>query len=1193
LWIGPFSKTFFCVRFDFLLKQLLAGGYIGMRRASWVVFLLCLFLSVPLIAQKITGTITGVVSDSAGAVVTGAEVSAKNTATGEVRTAATNSGGAYVLTDLAPGTYDIDIKQPSFKEYVSKGVQLFVSSTTTLNATLQVGSTSEQVTVEANAVQVETSTGAVGNVVEGNQVRELPLNGRSFAQLTQLMPGVSPASNFDSKHKGLEAGVDFSVNGNNTTGNIFLVDGVNNNDIGSNRTILVYPSIDAIQEFKILRNSYGPEYGQAMGAIINIVTKSGTNSFHGGAYYFGRNDALNATDYFNNFSGAPKDKLRRNDYGYNVGGPIVKDKLFFFWSQEWNRELRGKLRSANVPTVNEKNGDFSAQFTTDPVTGLPTPLRSFGCDPQPTVGQTVPSVSPTGSLVAQLFPDPNVSPAAEQNCNNWVKSLTSPIYWREENIRADYQLSKTWSIFGRFTQDHWNQNSPSTLGYWGDDKYPSVDPNWIQPGYQATVKVTKLLGNSAVNDFQLSYAANRITVTTAGTNPGIVQQINQSYQTYFPTSDKFLGPNVGYPVFWGGAGDGKVGASDNLWNMGPWHNNEELYIAKDDFSKVHGAHTFKVGFLASNNKKNELSGCSSCEAPGYWGAASNDSGNGVFNLLNSQVTWGFDESQTNPFSVTRWHDYELYYGDSWKIRRNVTLEYGARWSLLRNPFSAKNTISSWQPNLYDPALGGAGCNGLMLVPGTDPCTPLGFAGGVPGPNRSLKKNNNHNIAPRVGIAWDPKGDGKTSIRAGVGQFYQRERLTNYLQLATNSPFSVAAHGSRALTGVVAPGSLTSTASPSWGMDPTDTMPNTWQWNLTVERELYRDSKLELAYVGNRGGNILNYTDVNAVLPGNRLDFALNNTNNDRFATSFGGINYAEWRAHSTYNALQALYRTRVKALDAQFAYTWSKSLANTDITNSGTTGNTSTVTDPSNINMDYGPTPINRKHIFTSNIIYTLPVLAGRSAPLRFALGGWEAGAILSYASGPSQTIFGLNGGATVDAAANTDPAQGPVHPSWQAPGGIQGTGTNANQKPNLVLSDCRAHGGPKFQWYNPAAFTLDHYALGTFGNERTGSCTGPGIANTDFSAYKNFKITERVTVQFRMEFYNLFNKAQFRADQINSQLAGNAVACVNANPDPACAGHATNTVAWNFAANGNNTFGQSSGDRGPREIQYALKISF
>jgi len=454
-----------------------------MRKSILCVLIASLCLTLPVFGQKVTGTIRGIVTDPTGAVVPNAQVTAKNVSTGEERNATSNSAGEYSFPELTPGTYDVSVTGANFKEFVAKGVQLNVSSTSTVNASLQMGNASEQVTVEANAVQVETTSGAVGNVVEGNQVRELPLNGRSFAQLTQLMPGVSPASNFDSKHKGLEAGVDFSVNGNNTTGNIFLVDGVNNNDIGSNRTILVYPSIDAIQEFKILRNSYGPEYGQAMGAIINIVTRGGTNQFHGGAFYFGRNDALNATDYFNNLNNAPKDKLRRNDWGYNIGGPIMKDKLFFFFSEEWNRELRGKLRSANVPTVAEKAGDFSQ-------------LRP-GCENAPTIGGNVVTavpagqLSPTGQSIVAMFPDPNV--ANPVNCNNWVQSLTAPVYWREENIRMDYRLGKTWSLMGRYTQDHWSQPFPSTLGFWGDDRYPSVEGSWTQPGYQAIIKLTKLI----------------------------------------------------------------------------------------------------------------------------------------------------------------------------------------------------------------------------------------------------------------------------------------------------------------------------------------------------------------------------------------------------------------------------------------------------------------------------------------------------------------------------------------------------------------------------------------------------------------------------------------------------------------------------------------------------------------------------
>jgi hypothetical protein len=1147
-------------------------------------------VALPLAAQKFTGSIAGVVTDPAGAVIPNADVTATNTGTGDTRTTKTGASGEYAILDLNPGNYNVTVKAPNFKEFVSKGVQLFVSSTATVNATLTVGSTTEQMTVEANAVQVETSTGAVGNVVEGREVRELPLNGRSFVQLTQLMPGVSPDSNFDSKHKGLEAGVDFSVNGNNTTGNVFMVDGVNNNDVGSNRTILIYPSIDAIQEFKILRNSYGPEYGQAMGAIVSIVTKSGTNQFHGGAYYFGRNDALNATDYFNNLNHAPKDKLRRNDWGYNVGGPIVKDKLFFFWSQEWNHELRGLLRNANVPTVAEKNGDFSN-------------LRT-GCENTPAFnGQTftninqVPApggVSPTGQLLLQLFPDPNV--ASPVNCINWAQSVTSPIKWREENIRMDYKLGKTWSLFGRYTQDHWNQPSPSTLGYWGDDRYPSVDPNWTQPGYQATIKLTKLIGSTAVNDFQVSYAANKITVTRGGTNPGLVDQINASYNTFFPTSDKFFGQGkqYGYPVFWGGLGNGAN--SDNLWNMGPWHNNEDLYILKDDFSKVSGSHTFKVGFLASNNKKNEVTGGTSAEAPNYWGVDGGpaakpnpDSKNGAFNALWDQTLWGFGEAQTNPFAQTRWHDYEFYFGDTWKVKRNLTLEYGLRWSFLRQPFSAVDKISSWQPKLFNPALGGDACNGVYLVPGSNACQAAGFAGGVPGPNRSLKENNSHAIAPRLGLAWDPKADGKMVFRAGVGQFYQRERLSNFLYIATSAPFSLAANGSRPLSGTVAPGSLKSSASPSWGLNPSSNLPNTWQWNLTFEKELYRDSKLELAYVANRGVHLLRYQDINAVLPGNRLDFALNNNNADRFtgAAKFGTINYANWTAGSNYQALQALYRTRMKALDMQFAYTWSKSLADTDIRNSGNTCNYCNLTDPQNPHLDYGPTRINRPHVFVSNIVYDLPGFTGHNALVRYGLGGWELAGILQYASGPSLSIFGLNGGAT------------------GAAGGIQGTGYNNNQKPNRVLQDCRSHSGPKYQWFNPAAFTLDNYAIGSFGNSSVGSCSGPGIANTDFSLYKNFKLTERFVMQFRMEFYNFFNTPQFRADNVQNQLASGAQACTGAASDPAvCQGHAANTVGWSFAGNGGSipSYGQSNfgqagalgvGDKGPREIQYALKLNF
>jgi hypothetical protein len=453
-----------------------------------------------------------------------------------------------------------------------------------------------------------------------------------------------------------------------------------------------------------------------------------------------------------------------------------------------------------------------------------------------------------------------------------------------------------------------------------------------------------------------------------------------------------------------------------------------------------------------------------------------------------------------------------------------------------------------------------------------------------GPNRSLKENDNHSIAPRVGIAWDPRGDGKMSFRAGIGQFFQRERLSNYLNVATNPPFSLGVGGSRLLDAGPAPGSLTASGTPAWSMDSSYKLPNTWQWNLTVERELYRDSKLELAYVGNRGVHVLRYSDANPVPPSQRLNFALNNDNVVRpfGAGDWGHINEASWRGNSNYHSLQTLFRTRVKALDAQFAYTWSKSLADTDIRNSGGGSEAATLLDPTNPHSNYGGTLINRPHTFVANIVYNVPEFKGYNGFTRGVLGGWELATILDYASGPSTTIYSGN---SVSGA----------------PGGWTGTATGQDSnRPNIVPGQsCRASGGPKYQWFNPNAWTMDNYQLGTFGNSAVGVCGGPGIANTDFSVYKNFKLTERVGLQFRMEFYNLFNKVQFKAgDNLKRTLATDGYACsVNNVGDAAfatrCPNGVTNLVSWDRATEQVKDFGQATRDKGPREIQYALKFTF
>src|SRR5579864_1533166 len=339
-----------------------------------------LFL-LPLHAQKITGTISGVVSDPTGAVVANATVTITNVATGLARTATSSEIGEFTAPDLPNGTYRIVVQAPNFMESVVEKVEVHVASTALVNVQLKLGSASEQVTVEANAIHVQTDSAQLGEVVLGQQVKDLPLNGRNFVELTQMQPGVSSARTFDAVGKGLKGGVNFAVNGNSMANNLFIVDGASNNDVGSNRTILIYPSLDSIAEFKMVRNAYGPEYGQAAGGVINIVTKNGTNQWHGGVFYSGRNDKLDAYDWFSAqnavndrranifnpvtgsvYSSPNQDKpiLRHNDWGYNIGGPIKKDKLFFFWNQEWNREIRSVFRQGCVPTAAERKGDFSA-----------------------------------------------------------------------------------------------------------------------------------------------------------------------------------------------------------------------------------------------------------------------------------------------------------------------------------------------------------------------------------------------------------------------------------------------------------------------------------------------------------------------------------------------------------------------------------------------------------------------------------------------------------------------------------------------------------------------------------------------------------------------------------------------------------------------------------------------------------------
>lgn len=1165
-------------------------------------------------AQRTSGQLTGTVTDPNGAAVIGATVTATQIGTNASREATTNEDGLFTITDLPIGAYRVSVKGTGFKESVSPNVTVNVASVTRQDFNLEIGGVGEVVTIQSSDVQVETQTGAVGEIVSGEQVRELPLNGRSFVQLTQLQPGVAAANNFDSKSKGLFGGVDFSVNGNSAQSNLFLTDGANNNDTGSNRTILLFPSIEAIAEFKSLRNSYGPEYGQAAGAIVSLVTRGGTNNFHGGLFYFGRNDALNATDYFSNLNGTEKNSLKRHDFGFWLGGPIIKDRLFFFYSQEWNKEVRGQSRFGSVPTLLERQGNFSQpRFSSEGARCSPDPIQNPSHPGYAT--QIIPqaSLSQAGLTLVKLLPLPNV--ADPVGCNNWAQSANSPIDFREENVRIDYNLTSKNKIFGRYTQDHWTNATPILTGnLWGDDAFPTIESSWAQPSRQAAVKLTTQLGSNSVNEVQFSYSANRIIVEP-GVGSDLNAEINAAIPGYFPDSEKVNGANRPHALFWGGIAPFYSSSGSDLWTQAPFRNSLDIYSIRDDFSKVSGNHVFKFGGLFDKAAKDEDSGpqnesihffgpASCCGAGG--GNHSGNWGNGMLqDLLTDNTFFGFDETNTMPVGQNRYNNLEFYFGDTWKVRPNLTLELGARYSLFFEPTDARDRISGFLPSAYDPSRPATDpCNGLVVPKGTNPCagiagasTPEEFS------NRSLRENSYKNLAPRFGIAWDVFSNGKTAIRGGFGQFYLRERTSPYFaSLTVNSPFAKTIAGERLLNGTAFAGlTAASNGSPRFGLSPEAGTPYSIQFNASVGQQLFKDTVVEVGYVGNRARKQLTHNDVNQVLDQNRLTAAFatnaNSVNALRPYSNYGSIYQFERNGRSDYDSLQVLFRTRFSQnSQLQAAYTFSKSQADFGLNDSSGGSSAFAVLNRNDRGLDFAESDINRPHIFVANAIYNFPSFKDSNTAVQTIAGGWEFATIVRITSGNSLTPA-LN----ATGISNYNPAD-PNGAVQAFSGGITGFGSGvANQRPIRVEGVPCTLDEPKGSFLNPAAWTLIGYKIGqTVPNKTT--CLGPPTTNVDFSLYKNFAPSfltesffgEAARIQLRFEMFNAFNTPQFIGSLPIIYYSGQ-VQCGNAVCSPS-----NNTITAvrqadnSFGPNARTTnFGVATATTGGREIQYAVKFYF
>jgi hypothetical protein len=1099
------------------------------------------------------GSISGTVRDEKGAVVPKAEVTIQGEGNGTSRTVTADDNGFYLATSVPVGRYTVSTAPGGFKKSVASGIDLHVSENRVVNLDVQVGQVSETVTIISNAAPVETRSGDVSSLIGEKQVTELPLNGRNYSQLALMVPGVSPASTFAAKGTGLDGGVDMSVNGNGSNQNLWTVDGVNNMDVGSNRTLLVFPSIDSIVEFRVERNSFSAEYGQAQGAVINLVTKGGSNSFHGTGFEFLRSDKLNANNYFLNAIRQPRGYLKYNNFGGNFSGPIKKDKIFFFWSEEWRFENRGTTVSGHVPTAAEKVGDFSGTLTN------PLPIDPFTGNPYP--GNKIPTarLSPAGLALMKIFPDPNGAG------NFWASSPIQPVRTRQDNIRGDISVTSKMNLMVRFINEKWVHGQDTQQ--WGDVPFPTLADDWNQPSKSFSVKLTNTLNSTSVNDFQFSRAGNDILINPSPQSDALIKDIASKFPTVFP--QKANVPSL----MWGGGG------YENIWHEGPWQNHEDLWSWKDDFSKVLGSHDLKFGALYSHNIKNEqLAGGGGGNTPAFITGNGSKTGHAIADLLDRNLTLtNYQETDHTGVAQGRWRDTEFYGNDTWKVRPSLTLTLGLRYSQFPTAYNANDQMSNFIPEFYD----GTSYTSALITPAT---------AGTHGLPRSLTKPYNMGFQQRVGLAWDVFGNGKTAIRAGFGRYLSRTNvIEDVLRMAGNPPWTKMVNsgwsgktdtlatcptcrtmdtiGAGLITQIQGVGNR----SEFQGTDTNFRPPESFQWNLTVSREVMKNTVLEVSYIGNHGFHIwrrhVNFNEIPPNVPCKGgaavgCDPTIKNDARFQIATlarkgvntdamiaanrripTLGAIVEAQSTGNSNYHGLQVwLNRRFSKRLAFQGAYTWSHNISDVPIL-----GFSNSTTDPFNYPLDKGDSDLDRRQTFVGNVVYQLPLFKNRGSLIQHVLGDWQLNGIFShYGATPVDITSGVN---------------------------TYGTASNFNPRPNLVQGvPIYLHTADKTQWLNPAAFSIP--GVGELGSLGRGTIRGKPINNIDFSIVKNWKVKERYGLQFRAEMFNAFNHTNFSGYQTNLAFQGNS-------------------TLPNFGKVQNGSFGTLGNSQAPREIQFGFKFSF
>jgi hypothetical protein len=1043
----------------------------------------------PIWAQTSVGRISGTITDPTDAAVPTAKVTITNADTQASRTAQSDSNGFFAVSNLPIGNYRVDAAKEGFKSQSQLGLNLVADGRLTVNFKLELGNLVQNVEIVSTAAeQVNTVSGEVSRVIDSHQVENLTMNGRNYVQLMTMIPGAVVTNPDQFSVTTSLASNNQNINGNRADSNNLTVDGAYNSVAGSNSSLVNNVSPDFIEEVKLQTSNFSAEYGRFSGPAYNIITKSGTNDYHGGLFEFFRNDALDARNFF----AAQKTELRFNNFGYTFGGPILKNKLFFFAGEEWKR-LRQQQNPTRftVPTTALLNGDFSGQAVIYyPGTKTPVPNNNISS-----------LITADGKAVANVYKVMSAQSGASfinsAAANNLTLFPLNPLDYREDIARVDYHINDKHSVYFRWLQDSNVLLDP--FGTFSNSGILNTTPtNRNRPGESLLLSETWVISPTIVNEAHVNAT-------------WVSQHILPAGNTWERSTYGFQYPKLYPGVGWFPDGIPAVSITNYAGFQGP---NFALMSPStdigfsDSISIQKGTHTFKAGFSFVRDRVDQNG------RPYYTGNLSfNTSGNPntTGNALADALTGNFrtyTEASADPVGFFRFSQPMAFVQDSWKVNRKLSLELGLRWEFLQPMYTQANNMANFDQSKFNPAQAVTMTTSGTIVPGSgNPYNGLVRAGdGVPadqqgrvpgsttaffksipaGAPRGLYDSAN-TFGPRIGFAYG--FDDKTVFRGGFGMFYNRpEGNLTFSQVNLPPILAITEFDNGNLSNPAggAPANTLPVGSIS-AINPSLKPAYVEQYSFGVQRQLPKTIFLETTYVGGLGRHLLREPNIN--FPNLALVGANPTYNTNYFNPYSGYTTLQQYQSDSTsnYHALQVFVSKRSGSVLFTSGYTWSKALGDS----SGEGDNSENY---QNRHYNYGPTSYDRRHAFVGTFTWDLPKLNNSMKVIRQAFGSWGLSGVIRLQSGPYSAVTGN----TSTITRRADYVGGDIYPSNQ----------NVNN------------------WVNKSAFAAA--PNGRFGNLGINTIEGPGLQSYDLSLAKRFPITERINLRFQGDFYNAFNIANF-----------------------------------------------------------------